>query len=261
MAKPKVTVIIPVHNTEKYLEECLNSIFNQTLKDIQIICVDDGSSDNSYGILYDNQDRITLLQTDNKGASCARNEAFKLAKGSYTAFLDSDDTIPENYLESLYTEAKRSKADVVITGFNFNRGTSVTKFKNPLPVGIYSDFSDKLKALYNGALWNKLFKTSLIKKNKLTFEEGRMWEDNLFVIQALYFSDLVSVIYEPFYNYRINENSVTNSRALAQKRIDDAKYIYAKTMEFAESMELNEKNTKEVEAFLKGKAMPNYILN
>lgn len=261
MAKPKVTVIIPVHNTEKYLEECLNSIFSQTLKDVQIICVDDGSSDNSFGILYDNKDKITLIQTDNKGASVARNEAFKLAKGSYTAFLDADDTIPEDYLEGLYKEAKRSKADIVITGFNFNRGTSVIKFRNPLPVGLYSDFSDKLRALYNGALWNKLFNTSLIRRNKLTFEEGRMWEDNLFVIQALHYSDLISVIHEPFYNYRVNENSVTNSKELAQKRIDDAKYIYAKTIEFAETAGLNEESIKAIKAFLKGKAMPNYILN
>lgn len=260
MAKPKITVIVPVHNAGEFLEDCLNSILNQTLKGSQVICVDDGSTDNSHEILEKYEGKITLLQTNNDGASVARNRAFELAEGTYTIFLDADDTIPEDYLESLYQEAKSSKAEIVITGFNYIHGSSSIKFKNPLPVGIYKDFSDKLKSLYNGALWNKLFKTSLIKKNNLTFEEGRMWEDNLFVIQALYYSKMLSVIYEPCYNYKVNSESVTNSKDLKQKRIEDAKYIYEKAMDFIKEIDLNNKQVSEVELFLRTKAMPNYVL-
>lgn len=260
MAKPKVTVVVPVYNAEIYLEECLASIFDQTLKDIQIICVDDGSTDNSFKILWKYNDKITVLSTHNKGASHARNIAFELVKGTYTAFLDADDTIPKNYLEVLYKEAKVSKADVVVTGFNFIRGNFFMKFKNSLAVGTYTTFSDKLRSLYNGALWNKLFKTSLIRKNKLIFEEGRVWEDNLFVIQALYYSKILNVIYEPCYNYRVNSNSVTNNEEFQYKRIEDARYIFTKTMKFAESVNLNEKEIEDVRYFLKSKAMPNYVL-
>ena len=260
MAKPKVTVIVPVYNAGKFLNKCLDSILGQTLKNFQVICVNDGSTDNSCEILKEYENKITLLQTNNEGASIARNKALALAEGTYTIFLDADDTIPEDYIESLYQEAKNSKADIVITGFNYIHGSSSIKFKNPLPVGIYKDFSDKLKSLYNGALWNKLFKTSLIKKNNLTFEEGRMWEDNLFVVQALYYSKVLSVIYEPCYNYQINEDSVTNSKDLKQKRIEDAKHIYAKAMSFVREVNLNEKQMNEIETFLRTKAMPNYVL-
>ena len=260
MAKPKITVVVPVYNAGKFLDECLTSILNQTLNGSQIICVNDGSTDNSDEILKKYESKITILQTDNKGASVARNKALELVEGTYTIFLDADDTIPENYLEFLYKEAKESKVEVVVTGFNYIHGSSSIKFKNPLPVGIYKDFSDKLKSLYNGALWNKLFKTSLIKKNNLIFEEGRMWEDNLFVVQALYYSKGLSVIYEPCYNYKINEDSVTNSKDLKQKRIEDAKYIYEKAMDFIKEIDLNNKQVSEVELFLRTKAMPNYVL-
>ena len=260
MPKAKVTVIVPVYNAGEFLNACLDSVLSQTLKSYQIICVNDGSTDNSYEILKKYENKITLLQTDKGGASVARNRALELANGTYTLFLDADDTIPENYIESLYQEAKNSKADIVITGFNYIHGSSSIKFKNPLPIGIYKDFSDKLKSLYNGALWNKLFKTSLIKKNNLTFEEGRMWEDNLFVVQALYYSKIVSVVYEPCYNYRVNEDSVTNNKDLKQKRIEDARYIYMKTLDFIKETNLNEKQVNEIDFFLKTKAMPNYVL-
>lgn len=261
MAKPKISVIIPVHDAGNYLEACLKSVLKQTLKGIQVICVDDGSTDNSFEILNNYKDDIIILQTDNKGASSARNKAFEIADGVYTAFLDADDSIPKDYLELLYREAKDKKADIVITGFNYIRGEASVKFNNPLLVGTYTEFSDKLKSLYNGALWNKLFRTSLLKKNKLTFEEGRMWEDNLFVIQALYYSKILSVIYKPRYNYEIHENSVTNSKDLRQKRIEDAKCIYRKAMDFTRLVNMNDDYVRQVDFFLRRKAMPNYVLD
>lgn len=262
MAKPKVTVIIPVYNAGEHLEECLTSVFKQTFdKGVQLICVDDGSIDRSFEILKKYEDKMTLLQMNNGGASSARNKGFELAEGTFTIFLDADDSIPEDYLEILYKEAKENKADIVVTGFNYRRGQACVPFKSPLPIGNYTKFSDKLGSLYNGALWNKLFRTSLIKKNKLSFEEGRMWEDNLFVIQALYYSKIFRVIYEPCYNYCVNSNSVTNSRDLRQKRIDDAQFIYTKTMKFVNESKLSEEDKASVDTFLRKKAMPNYVLN
>ena len=148
MAKPKVTVIIPVYNAEEYLEETLISVFNQSLKGLQIICVNDGSTDNSFEILKKYKSKLTILQTGNKGASVARNKALEVTKGTYVSFIDADDTIPENYLELLYKNIKESKADMVVTGFNFIQGGNTIKFMNPLQLGIYTTFTDKIKSLY-----------------------------------------------------------------------------------------------------------------
>lgn len=261
MTKPKITVIIPVYNAGKYLNKMLTSVFKQSLKELQIICVDDGSTDNSSKILKKYEDKLIILQTNNEGASVARNRALEVATGTYISFIDADDTIPKNYLELLYKNIKSSRADVVVTGFNFIQDSNTLRFTNPLASGVYTTFADKIKSLYNGALWNKLFKASLIKKNNLLFEEGVMWEDNLFVIQAFYYAKKLGVIYNPCYNYEVHANSVTNSEELTDKRIEDAQFIFSKTMEFMKSKELTEEDTQLVETFLRTKAMPNYVLN
>ena len=160
MAKPKVTVIIPVYNAGQYLEETLASVFDQSLKGLQIICVDDGSTDNSFNILKKYEDKLVILQTENRGASAARNKALEVANGTYISFIDADDTIPYNYIELLYKNIKDSKADIVITGFNFMQGSNKVKFSNPLKEGIYNSFEDKIKSLYK-VLRNRLFKESV----------------------------------------------------------------------------------------------------
>ena len=107
--QPKISIIIPVYNTEKYLHECLDSVINQTLKDIEIICIDDGSADNSYQVLQgyaDKDSRFVILQQENKGAGRARNNGLKNATGEFVAFLDSDDYYADNtVLEKLYNSA------------------------------------------------------------------------------------------------------------------------------------------------------------
>lgn len=115
---PKVSIIIPVFNVECYLQECLDSVVNQTLKDIEIICIDDGSTDSSLKILqkYKKQDnRIILLTQENKGAHLARTTALKIAKGEYIGFIDSDDWIDLDFFETLYNKAIEENADIVRT--------------------------------------------------------------------------------------------------------------------------------------------------
>ena len=114
---PKVSVIIPVYNTEKYLRECLDSVINQTLKEIEIICVDDGSTDSSLNILkeYANKDnRFTIITQQNLHAGVARNAGLTVVKGEYVSFLDSDDYIKFEYLEKLYNKIVLEKADICI---------------------------------------------------------------------------------------------------------------------------------------------------
>lgn len=116
---PKVSVIIPVYNTEPYLYECLNSIINQTLKDIEIICVNDGSTDSSLNILekyaeYDS--RIVIFSQENKGQSVARNVGLSAASGEYVYFMDSDDVLSLNAMETLFNHATKDKTDIIYFG-------------------------------------------------------------------------------------------------------------------------------------------------
>ena len=112
---PKVSVIIPVYNVEQYLRECLDSVVNQTLKDIEIICVNDGSTDNSLVILEEyaaKDERIKIVNKENGGLSSARNCAIPLARGEYIGFVDSDDWIDLDFYEKLYNTAKKYKAEI-----------------------------------------------------------------------------------------------------------------------------------------------------
>ena len=116
-----VSVIVPIYNVEKFLKRCLDSIINQTLKDIEIICVNDGSTDGSAEILdqYKNLDnRIIVLNCKNQGPSVARNTGMKIARGEYVSFVDSDDWIDNDFLEKLYVAAKKHDADAACTYIN-----------------------------------------------------------------------------------------------------------------------------------------------
>ena len=117
MPHPKVSVIIPVYNTEPYLRECLDSVINQTLRDIEIICVDDGSTDGSLAILREYQEkdsRVSVYMQPNLNAGAARNHGLRYAKGEYLSFLDSDDFFERNMLETAYEYAKRQNAEICI---------------------------------------------------------------------------------------------------------------------------------------------------
>ena len=112
---PKVSVIVPVYNVEKYLSDCLDSLIKQTLKDIEIICVDDGSTDNSHKILLEyarKDDRILVLQQENSKQGTARNKGLEIAKGEYIGFVDSDDWVDEDFYEKLYIAAIEKDSDI-----------------------------------------------------------------------------------------------------------------------------------------------------
>ena len=115
----KISIIVPVYNTEKYLEKCLNSLISQTLEDIEILCINDGSTDNSIKILeqYANRDsRIKIINKKNAGVSAARNTGISQAKGEYLGFVDSDDYVDLNFYEKLYNTAKEYNASIAVAG-------------------------------------------------------------------------------------------------------------------------------------------------
>ena len=213
---PKVSVIIPVFNAEKYLKECLDSALNQTIDDIEIICIDDGSIDKSGKICdeYTEKDnRVKVIHQKNSGAAIARNKGIEIASGEYLAFLDSDDFYEPNMLEKLYTKAIESDAEVVSCDcFNFD---NLTK-KNINIDGCIKKRYLSEKAIFNakeihkyifnytaGYAWNKLFKTSLIKDNNIKFHNDlKIFEDAPFTFLALLLANKQCVIYEKLIHHR-----------------------------------------------------------
>ena len=219
----KISVIVPVFNSEEYLTECLDSILNQTFSDIEIICVDDGSDDNSLNILKDyhkKDNRIKIISQENKGLSATRNVALENAAGDYIAFIDSDDYFELNALEDLYYKTTLYDADFTMSKLlNFDDKTGKSR---PTPyfdmkylkemVGEkpfnYSDVNDVLFKMCVTAP-GKLFRKDFIEN--IRFEEGLLFEDSLFFIKCMLKADKVYFHDEYIYNRRNHDSSITNS--------------------------------------------------
>ena len=212
---PKVSVIIPVYNVEEYLRECLDSVVNQTLKEIEIICVDDGSTDNSLEILkeYAKKDsRITVITQQNLHAGVARNAGLAVAKGEYLSFLDSDDFFELNMLEETYNKAKNDNAEIIIFGNyvydqtklkDIRKTTYLEKFLKKSPFSP-EEFSNDLFLISNPNAWTKLFKKDIVKKNNVFFEKYISCNDITFVNTMLTLAHRISLINNPYIHYRIN---------------------------------------------------------
>lgn len=225
----QVSVIIPIYNVEKYIEECLRSVLNQTLKDIEIICVNDGTLDNSMKIVekYAQQDdRIVILHKENGGLSSARNAGLKVAKGEYIYFLDSDDYILENALECLYSEMSENNLDsVFFDADSFYESEELeqkhtTYKKSYHRPEIYGDvvtgaqLVEKMAANdhFKPSACLQMNRTSLLKENNILFKEGIIHEDNLFTIQTSMAAKRVKHIAKAFYQRRVRENSIMTAR-------------------------------------------------
>ena len=204
--KTKVSVIIPVYNLEKYLPKCLDSLLNQTLKDIEIICVDDGSSDNSYNILseYKRKDyRVSVISQKNAGAGAARNVGAKLATGKYISFLDGDDFFELDKLESEYRKAEETKSEIVVSLANkyyedkkeYIKADWITKrkFIPPYEPFNYRQLTHSVFYTFTGWAWDKLFLRSFILENNLQFQEQRTSNDLFFTYSALIIAKRISL--------------------------------------------------------------------
>ena len=212
---PMVSVIIPVYNVSDYLYECLDSIINQTLKEIEVICIDDGSTDNSLEILkkYAKKDnRITILKQDNLHAGIARNAGLAIATGKYLSFLDADDFFDLNMLENLFDIAEKDSSDVVICS-NYIYDQAQKKDVSHVIYGekylkgspfTPSDFVDELCQICLPQAWTKLFRTSNIRKNRVFFEKFVSCNDITFVYTALAVANKISITPKPYVHYRIN---------------------------------------------------------
>ncbi|MBR6412137.1 MAG: glycosyltransferase [Alphaproteobacteria bacterium] len=217
---PKVSVIIPVYNVEKYLRQCLDSVVNQTLKEIEIILIDDGSTDSSLSICkeYEKKDwRIQVYTQENKGAGAARNKGLKIAKGEYLSFLDSDDFFELNMLEKLYSKCIDTNSDICICRAKEIKGSVVRSMLWSLKTDyLWSDtfsindpfFSEHLFQVTVGWAWDKLFKLSLVRGSNLWFSDTKNSNDLCFVYSALSVASKISYLNDELIFYRIHSKSL-----------------------------------------------------
>lgn len=239
MFSPKISVIVPVYNVEKYLSKCLNSLVNQTLKELEIICVNDGSTDNSGQILENfaqKDTRIKVFSQENSGQSVARNVAIEHSTGEYLGFVDSDDWVDLDYFEKLYNTAKDFDCDIACAGFK-----RCKKFRSPIKksykeIKIYSDINDKVfvdKLPKHNYLWNKIYRRD---KWNFKFTEGRIFEDMAILIKILFNYDKMVTVPDTYYNYRKTQGSTVTLKNTKSK--EDFNWARKELYSFAEENEI-----------------------
>ena len=214
----KVSVIVPVYNVEKYLEKCLSSLVNQTLEDIEIIVVNDGTKDNSQAIIdkyvKEYPKKVKGYIKENGGQSSARNYGLKVAKGEYIGFVDSDDYVELDMFEKLYNKAKENDFDIAICNLNFvyEEDSGEDKFN----INIKSDIIGK-ESIKNHMIniypvvWNKIYKRKIFIKNKLKFKEKVWFEDVELLYKLVPYVETVGYVEDYLYNYLQRQGSVTNT--------------------------------------------------
>ena len=217
----KVSVIIPIYNGEEFLEEWLDSVCNQTLEEIEIICVDDGSTDSSLSILqkYKEKDsRIQIIQQKNQYAGAARNNGKKHATGEYLIFWDCDDYFELNALEMMYNKSVEMNADVCVCGVNqYFQDKDLMVPNNVNYLNRYRITGDEVFSRHgneetilnftNAVPWNKMFRRKYIEDLNLDFQAIRNGNDIYFTMNAIYFAERITTIRTALINYRSNQNN------------------------------------------------------
>lgn len=232
---PVLSVIIPVYNTGAFLPKCLDSVLHQTLTDLEVLCVDNNSTDNSLEILrrYARQDsRVRVLQQPVQGQSAARNMGLDYATGQYIGFVDSDDAIDLRYYETLYRAARETQADVVCTGLQeVVPGKAIAPIRYCPPV-LCADWDTRWQA--GSTAWSKIYSRQFIEGHSLRFPTGLIWEDVLWVLQTLFWADRLAIMQGNGYLYTINPQgtvglSATKNRA---KTLHDIQTVFSLSKAF-----------------------------
>lgn len=233
MNRPVVSVIMPVYNTDSYLFEAVSSILNQTFKELEFIVVNDGSTDRSLEILRDfekNDPRVILIDQLNTGSSIARQRALELAKGDYLYFMDSDDILEKEALETCYKKAVEDNLDLVFfdaVSFsddpNFNAQDFHYNRKGIVGEDVYNGVAIMSllldKNVFRVAPWMHLFKRDLVIDNQIVFYPGIVHEDELFFSQLYFYAQRVGYIPKDFFKRRLRANS-TMTAGFSLKRVN-----------------------------------------
>ena len=241
----KVSVIVPVYNVEEYLDKCLTSLVKQTLKEIEIIIVNDGSPDDSQSIINEYQKKFPNIKSfvkKNSGLSDTRNMGIKNATGEYIAFLDSDDAVRSDMYLKMYEKAKSGNFDIVTSDvkYVYNDHEEIVK---TTPLKDTSNIRELFIDLYP-AVCTKIFKRELFTNNNLYFKSGVWFEDVEFMYRLLPYIKKVGVLHEPFYEYLQREKSITST---ISPKIYDYIYNMNGVIDYYKEKGLYDKYQKELE--------------
>lgn len=228
---------------EKYLPKCLESLIKQTLKDIEIICVNDGSMDNSLAILKEfasRDSRIRIIDNQHQGVAKTRNTGIEQSTGEYIGFVDSDDYIDIDFFEKLYNSATKSNSDIAIASIlkhkNFFNiyNAKYTKEETAITIQDKIKLCEDKKHFFFYA-WNKIYHSGFIKENNIKFSEGQIYEDVMFAIKALYYSNKIISVYGTKYHYIEHKNSLTKYKDKTGEKEQDLVKAYSELQEFCNS--------------------------
>lgn len=231
-ARPKVSIVVPIYNVEKYLPMCLDSILAQTLKEIEVICIDDGSPDNCGRIIDDyakRDKRIIPIHQQNYGYSRAVNRGIDMARGEYIGIIESDDWIELDMYEKLYKSAKKYKTDVTKGEFYIYNSTVDGNKQNSLyksPGGVDLDNAPKgaFKAhewpeiiAFHASIWSSIYRADYIKDKKIPETAGASYQDFPFMLNALCNASSISVVKQPFVHWRNDPKQGNSTSARGEK--------------------------------------------
>ena len=255
---PYVSIVIPVYNVEKYLEQCIESAVNQTLNNIEIIAVNDGSTDNSLSILkkYESKyDNFKIINQDNQGLSSARNTGLKACSGKYVYFLDSDDFIDINAMEYCYKEAEKYNLDIVTFDAEvfyednydkqsfFEDYSRSGKLDEKIMIGqefyVYANY----RGMYKAPTWLNFFNREYLQKNNLYFYDGILHEDEIHTMKSYIMANKIKYIPIKFFKRRIRANSIMTS-PINTKRIDSNYIIAEEAYKIINELQLNKDTIK-----------------
>ena len=215
--KPKVSIIVPVYKVEKYLRRSMDSLVNQTLDGVEIICINDGSPDNCLSILKEYKEKysdknIVIIDKKNEGVWKGRFDGIAAATGEYIGFTDSDDYITLDYAEKLYNAAKKNNADISVSGFyrvdtdtEHVYSTEMTGYEGKL---INMDENPEEILSINTALWNKLYKAEILKNMKNLDKPPRILDDMMFLLLVYLNTKTIAFINDPLYYYMVRQDSI-----------------------------------------------------
>lgn len=232
----KVSVIVPVYNVEQYLERCLKSLIEQTLKEIEIICVNDGSKDNSLSILKDyakKDSRIKIINKENEGISAARNSGIDIAKGEYISFIDSDDWVDLDFLEKLYKSAIKVNADIAAAGI-IRTGQKTRKIFLEFKKEIITDDTNRKFEICDIPdkcyTCNKIYRTSKLKNYGIRFKDKALYEDIIFSPEAIHKLGRLIVVPDTYYFYYKRTGSITKTKSNSKEhhKAVEMAYTYLK---------------------------------
>lgn len=218
MEKSKVSIIIPAYNCEKYIKQTISSLLKQTFKSIEIICINDGSKDNTLKILEklreENKQIKIINKRNNEGVWKARIDGIKNAQGEYISFVDADDFVENNFIEKMYNNIEKNNSDIAICGFKRIEGktnkvlSQEMKYETNKIIEKNNNFEEIISV--NTALWNKIYKASILKNIKELEEPPRILEDMMFLAFIYLKVRKITFVDDYLYNYVVREGSAMN---------------------------------------------------